>query len=130
MGALPLGQTPLSIHFLELFCEHAILLPFSLSLTIGMPAFGLGVSQMLFSPGHWHRSTDVRFQDCSNHGPGPAEGTVGAVQTLTYPTPYMYVTTESTAVNIISVSVVGALTDCSDFLQVLTLPSQSWEFSQ
>ena len=37
------------------------------TLTVGMLAIGPGVSQMLFSPGLQHGSTEVRSQDCSNH---------------------------------------------------------------
>ena len=52
------------------------------TLTMDMPAIGPGVSQVLFLPGHHHRSTEVRSWDCSDHGSGPAVGTMGAAQTL------------------------------------------------
>ena len=44
----------------------------SLILPVGMPEFGPSDSQVLFSPGHWHRSTEIRTQDFSSHEPGPA----------------------------------------------------------
>ena len=40
---------------------------FSLTLTMCMPAIVLVDSQALLSPGYWHRSTEVRSQDCSSH---------------------------------------------------------------
>ena len=67
------------------------------TLTVGMSAIGLGVSQALFSPGHQRRSTDIRSQDCSNHGSGPVMGEMGAAQTLAWPNPHVYVPTKSTA---------------------------------
>lgn len=39
---------------------------FGPSLTVGLLAIGPDVSQMLFLPGHQHRSTEVRFKSCSN----------------------------------------------------------------
>ena len=41
------------------------------TLTVGMPAHGPGVSQMLFSVGHQHRSSEVRSQNGIHHGAGP-----------------------------------------------------------
>ena len=67
------------------------------TLTVGMPAIGPGDSQELFSPGYQHRSTEVRFQDCSNHAPGPSVGTMEAAQTLLWPNCHVYVPTEPTA---------------------------------
>lgn len=46
-----------------------------------MLAVGLGVSQALFSPGHWHPSTDVRSKDCSSNVPAPVMGAMEAAQT-------------------------------------------------
>ena len=40
------------------------------TLTMGIPAHGLGVSQMLFSPGHQHRPIEIRTQDCIQPGAG------------------------------------------------------------
>ena len=57
-----------------------------------MPAIDSGISQMLFSPRHQGRSTEVRSQDC-NHGFGCV---MGAALTLTLPNPRMYMTTKST----------------------------------
>ena len=36
------------------------------ALTVGMLAIDPVDSQVLFSPGHWHRSTEVMSQDCSS----------------------------------------------------------------
>ena len=75
--ALPLGEKPLSIPPLQVFtCQCALLCPLlpvneltkynvvggvlGPTLTVGMPAIGLGDSQALFSSGHWLRSTEVR----------------------------------------------------------------------
>ena len=52
------------------------------TLTMGMLAVGPGVSHVLFSPGHQRRSTEVRSQDCSNHGSGPTVGAMGAAHPL------------------------------------------------
>ena len=49
---------------------------FSPALTVGTLANGPGDSQALFSPSQWHRSTEVRSQDCSRCAP---ELTVGAM---------------------------------------------------
>ncbi|XP_007469854.1 PREDICTED: disintegrin and metalloproteinase domain-containing protein 5-like, partial [Lipotes vexillifer] len=59
------------------------------TLTVGVPAVGPGVSRTLFSPGHQSRSTEVRPQDCSNHGSGPAVGATGTAQILACPNPPM-----------------------------------------
>ena len=40
-------------------------------LTVCMLAIGLDVSQALLSPGPQNTFTEVRSQDCSNHGSGP-----------------------------------------------------------
>ena len=98
---------------------------FSPTLTVDMPAVGPGVSQVLFSPGHQRRSTEVMSQDCSNHASGPSVGAMGAAQTLAWPNPCVYVPTKSTAAKTRPISAVGALTVCSDVLQALSLQSRS-----
>lgn len=40
------------------------------TLTMGIPALALSVSQMLFSPGHQHRPTEIKTEDCIHHGAG------------------------------------------------------------
>ena len=75
------------------------------TLTTGMPATYSGVSQLLFSLGHQHRSTEVRSQDCSNHGSGPTVGAMRAAQTLTWPNSHVYMLTNSTAAKVRPVSV-------------------------
>ena len=94
------------------------------TLTIGMLAIGPGVSLKLFSPGHQHRSTEVRSQDCSNYGSGPTVGTMGAAQTLAWSNTHMYVPTESTAAKDRPILAAGGLVVCLDVLQELSL--QSW----
>ena len=96
------------------------------TLTAGMPAIGLVDSQELFSPGHWCRSTEVRSQDCSSRSPGPAVGAVEAAQTLAWPSPHMYVSTEPTAAKARSVPAAGALAVLSDVSQVLNLGRRQW----
>lgn len=59
------------------------------TLTVGVLAIGPGISQALFSPGHQHRSTEVRSQNCSNHGSLPAVGANGAAQHFNWPNPHM-----------------------------------------
>ena len=96
------------------------------TLSMGMPAIDPGVSQMLFSPGHQHRSTEVRSQDCSHHGSGPSVCAMGgAAQTLAWPNPCVYVPTKSTAAKVRPVLSAGAFIVCSDVLQVLSLQSRS-----
>ena len=53
-------------------------------LSVGMLAIDPGVSQMLLSPGHQHRSTEVRSQDCNNHGYVSAVGIMGVAQILAW----------------------------------------------
>ena len=103
---------------------------FGASLIMGMLAVVPGVSQVLFSPGHQCRSTEVKSQVCSNHGSGPAVGAMGAAQTLTWPNPHVYMPTKSTAAKARPISVAGALIVCLDVPQVLSLPSWSWGFNQ
>ena len=86
------------------------------TLTVGMPAIGPGVSQTLFSPGHLCISTEVRPQDCSNHGSGPTLGVIRAAQTLAWLNPHVYVPTKSTAANVRPVLAAGALVVCLDVL--------------
>ena len=86
------------------------------TLTMGMLAIGPGVSQTYFSPGHQCRSTEVRSQDCSNHGSGPTVGAMGAALSLAWPNPPVYVPTKSTAAKARPVLAVGALVVRSDVL--------------
>ena len=72
-GDVPLGCA-LSVTFCTL-CESRVTLvgiDLGPTSTMGMPAHGPGVSQMLFSPGHQHRSPELRSQNCIHHGAGPA----------------------------------------------------------
>ena len=78
-------------------------------LTMGIPTIGPGVSQTLFSPGHQHRSTEVRSQDCSNHGSGLIVGAMGEVQTLAWPNPNVYVPTKPTTAEARSILAVRTL---------------------
>ena len=94
------------------------------TLTMGMLAVGPGVSQTLFSPGHQHRSTEVRSQDCSNYGSGLTVGTMGASQTLAWSNTHTCVPTESTAAKDRPILAAGGLAVCLDVLQELSL--QSW----
>ena len=122
IGALPLGEKPLSIPHLELFtcgcallchlshCYTVVGTAFGLTLTVGMPAIGPGVSEALFSPGHQRRYT------CSNHGSGPAVGTMEAAQTLAWPNPCMYLPTKSTVAKARPISATGAFIVHSDVL--------------
>ena len=82
-----------------------------------------GASQVVFSLGHQHRSTDVTSLYCSNHGPVHAVGTVGTAQTGLFH-PYMYVPTKPTAVKARPVSDAEALMVCSDVPQTLIFQSQ------
>ena len=91
----------------------------SLTLTVGMLAIGPGDSQALFSPGHQHRSTEVRSQDCSSHAPGHTVGGTEAAQTLAWPNPRVYMPTAAKARPI---PVAGALV-LLDVSQVLNLGS-------
>ena len=94
------------------------------TLSVVMQAIGPGVSQALFSSVHQCRSTEVRSQDCSNHGSGPTVGAMGATQTLAWPNSHVYVPTMSTAAIARPVLAAGVLIVCSDVLQVLSLQSQ------
>ena len=87
IGAHPLGEKALSIAPLRMFTSvcavcvsftHCVTLMWPCvgtalgpTLTLCMLAHGPGVSQMLFSEGHQHRSSEVRSQDGIHHGAGP-----------------------------------------------------------
>ena len=137
-GALPLGDKPLSIPPLELFTVNVLCsVPFrplcgltkytvvgtalGPTLTMGMPAVGSGDSQALFSPGHWHSSTEVRSQDYSSRAPGPAVELWKQLR-LAWPNLCMYVPTKPTAAKARLVPPAGALV-LSDVLQALNLGS-------
>ena len=94
--------------------------------TVGILAVGPGVSQALFSPGHQHRSTEVRFQDCSSHAPGPAMGVMHAAQILAQPSPCVYMPTKPTAAGARPTPAAGALIHL-DIPQTLSLQSQQRE---
>ena len=130
---LALGEKPLSIPLLEcspvsVFCCVTFHLLCGLTkytiVATAMLAVGLGVSQALFSPGHWHPSTDVRSKDCSSNVPVPVMGAMEAAQTPTCTNHHMYVPTKSTAANIWPISAMGALVVHSDVSPVLNLQSQ------
>ena len=57
------------------------------ALTVGMPAVGPGDCQVLFSTGHWHRSTEVRSHNCNSRALGPTVGALEAAQALSWPNP-------------------------------------------
>ena len=67
------------------------------------------VSQMLFSPGHEHRSTEVRCQDCCCHGSEPTMDAMVPVHALAWHNPHIYVSTKSIAVKARPLSAVGPL---------------------
>ena len=87
-----------------------------------MLTVGPGDSQALFSPGHWHRSTE----DSSSRAPGPALGAMEAAQTLAWPSPHIYVPTKPTAAKARPVPAAGTLVVLSDILQALNLGSCQW----
>ena len=92
------------------------------TLTMSVPANGPGVFHE-FLPGHQHRSTEVRSQDCSNHRSGLTMGAKGAAQTLAWSNIHVYVLVKSTAAKARPISDAGALIH-SDILQVLSFQSQ------
>ena len=57
------------------------------TLTMGLTAIGRSVSQALFSPGHQHRSAEVRFYNCSNHGSGHTADTMRQLRLSSGPSP-------------------------------------------
>ena len=62
-----------SFHLLYRLTNYTVIgTAFDPTLTVGMPATGPDDSQVLSSPDHWHRFTEVRSLDCSRHEPGPA----------------------------------------------------------
>lgn len=67
------------------------------TLTVHMPAIGPGDSLVLFLPGHWHRSTEVWFQDFSSCTPRPTVGAIGAVQSVAWSNLHVYLPTRPTA---------------------------------
>lgn len=89
-------------------------------LTVGMLAIGPGASWVLFLPGHQHRSTKVRSQNCSNHESGLAVGTMGAAQILSVHAH------KSTVAKLRPVLAARALDDCSDVLQGMRFKSWLW----
>ena len=97
------------------------------TLTIGMRAFGPGISQMLFSTGHQHSSTELKFQDFSNQGFGTIVGTMGSALTLAWPNPHVYVPTKSTVAKTRDSLVAGVLIVHSEVLFELSLQSWSQE---
>ena len=90
-----------------------------------MLATDLGVSHVLFSPGHLHQSTKVRSQDCSNHVLGLIMGAMEAAQILAWSSPHMYMLTKPTAAKARPVSAAAAFNH-SAALQALSLQSQQW----
>ena len=95
------------------------------ALTVGVPAVGPGDSQVLFSPGHLHRSSEVRSQDCSSCASGPVVGAMGAAQTLAWPTPHVYVPTKPRAAKARPIPPAEALV-LSHVSQALHLGSCQW----
>ena len=91
------------------------------TLTVSMPETGPGDTQVLFSPGHWYRSTEVRSQDCSSCALGSAVEVMDAAQTLAWPNPHVYVPTKLTAAKARHVPAAGAPVFLSDVFQVLDL---------
>ena len=84
-----------------------------------MLVIGPGDSQALLSPGHQHRSTEVRSQDCSSHVSGPIEGAMEAAQTLSWPSPHMCMPTNPAAAEARPISASGAFVVHLDVLQAL-----------
>ena len=97
------------------------------TLTMGLRAFGPGISQMLFSPGHQHSSTELKFQDFSYQGFGTTVVTMGSALTVTWPNPHVYVPTKSTVTKTRDILVAGALIVHSEVLFELSLQSWSQE---
>lgn len=77
-----------------------------------------------FSPGHQHRSIEVRSQNFSIHGPGPTVGMMVASQTLAWPSLHVYMPMKPTAANARPVPAVGALTGHLDTPEALNLLRQ------
>ena len=99
------GEKPLRTAVLGMFpsrCAHALceshvtLVSTALgpTSTMGISAHGPGVLQMLFSPSHQHRSSEIRAQNCF-HELDPL-WCYGAPQTVAWPHPLTYIPTKST----------------------------------
>lgn len=96
------------------------------TLTMGMLATCLGISQVPFSLGYQHRSIEVRFQDCYNCVTGPTVGAMERAPIMIWSNPCMCLPTKYTAAKARLISAVGALIH-SDVLPVLSLQSQEQE---
>ena len=96
------------------------------TLTMGMLATCPGVSQVLFSLGYQHRSTEVKYQDCCNRVTGPTVGAMETAQIMIWSNTCMCMPTKYTAAKARVISAVGALIH-SDVLQALSLQSQEQE---
>ena len=89
----PLGNFPsgsvLCVTFMPCASSHVTLVGTTLgpTLAMGMMAHGPGASQMLFSPGHQHRSPGLRSQNCIHHGAGLAEVPWGQLRLRPGPAP-------------------------------------------
>ena len=116
-----------SLHMLRELTKWTVVgTALSLALTVGMPAIGPGDSQVLFSPSHWCRSTEVRSQYCGSHAPGPAVGAMEATRTLVCPYLHVYMPTELTTAKARPVPVARVLVVLSDVSQALNLGSPQW----
>ena len=93
------------------------------TLTVSMLAIGPVVSQVLFSPGHQRRYTELRSQDCSSCAGGPTVGAMEATETLVWPNPLVFMPRNPIAGKARPISAVGALVVHSDVPQVLNLES-------
>ena len=98
------------------------------TLTMGVLAIGPGVSQALFSPGHQHRSMEVRSQNCSNWALYQLWVLLGLLSILTGPT-LTCKCTQSPHLLIRHISAVGALVVGLDVLQALSIFSQFQGFN-
>ena len=105
---------------------HCVGTPLGLTLTMSMLAICPGVSQVLFLPGHQHRSTEVMSQNCSSLATGLTVGAMDAAQTVAWPNPHMYMPTKSTAAEARAIPAAGALIILSDILQALNLGCHQW----
>ena len=85
------------------------MLTLALLLAVGMPVICPGICQSLLSLGHQSRSTEVRSQDCSNHGSGPVVGLTEADVTLAWPNPHVYGPTTYTVAKSRSTLTAGVL---------------------
>ena len=92
------------------------------TLIVGMMAIGPGDSEALFSPGHWHRCSEVSSKACDSHEPAPAVEAMVAAETLAWPKPWVYIPPKSTATKARPIPATDALV-LSDVLQALNLRS-------